>query len=225
MDDLAEFLVNWGEYMHQSPRELQAFLYYSPPRLGTGASAQALMVWANDETEAAVAALNPILNVGRILQQGASLVPYAAIMQPVDQAHTGQQTLKARTGLLNDLHTDTASAIAELVREARVPWLNFRHLGGAVNDVPTDATAWAHRSQEVCFTAFDLHADRRSLDPAWQRFAPFTHGSYQNLESDLSERTVHEIFPTPTYERIQRLKSEYDPGNLFRRTHNIPPVN
>ncbi|MCO5227826.1 MAG: LLM class flavin-dependent oxidoreductase [Thermomicrobiales bacterium] len=222
--DLTEFLVNWGAYMKAAPRELQAFAYYSPRRRGSDATMQTLMVWSNDNADAAVAALNPILDIAPVLQQGATIVPYSAIMQPVNQAHSGQQTLRARSGLLDELNRETAEAIKALMEAGRVPWANFRHVGGAVNDVPADATAYAHRTQDVCFTAFDLYPDRRNIDPAWQKFAPFVHGDYLNLETDTSERTVREIYPTPTYERIQRLKSQYDPKNVFNRNFNIPPV-
>src|SRR5690606_12673099 len=30
--NLTEFLTNWGAFMRQAPRDLQAFLYYSPKR-------------------------------------------------------------------------------------------------------------------------------------------------------------------------------------------------
>lgn len=222
--DLSSFLVNWGEFMDSAPRELQAFMYYSPRRRGSDATAQILAMWSNDDAEKAIESLTPILTLAPVLQQGAQLVPYSAMMQPMDQAHTGQQRLKARSGLLDSLNRDTADAVAQVIQDGRVPWANFRYVGGAVNDVPADATAYAHRSQQVLFTAMDLYPDRRNIDPAWQRFLPFVHGNYLNLETDTSERTIREIYPTPTYERIQRLKTQYDPNNVFNRNFNIPPV-
>lgn len=222
--DLTGFIVNLGQFMAQAPRELEVFAYYSPRRRGADPTMQILGVWANDEADVAVEAITPMLEIGPILQQGAQLVQYAAIMAPVDQTHTGQQSLKVRSGLLDSLNRDTAEAITRLMQDGRVPWANFRWVGGAVNDVPADATAYAHRSQEVLFTATDLYPDRRNIDPAWQKFLPFVHGNYLNLESDTSERTVREVYPTPTYERIQRLKTQYDPNNVLNRNHNIPPV-
>jgi hypothetical protein len=222
--DVASFLVNLGQFMQRAPRELQVFVYYSPRRRGAEASAQILAVWANDEADVAVEAITPMLQLAPVLQQGAQRVPYSLIMAPQDQAHTGQQTLRARSGLLSSLNRATAEAISTLLQDGKVPWANFRWVGGAVNDAPADATAYAHRSHEVLFTAMDLYPDRRNLDPAWQRFLPFVSGNYLNLETDTSERTVREVYPTPTYERIQRLKSQYDPGNVFNRNFNIPPV-
>lgn len=222
--DLTDFLTNWGAFMAQAPRELQAFLYYSPRRRGSQATAQALVVWANDDGEAAVEAFTPMLELGPVLQQGAQLVPYSAIMAPIDQAHSGQQTLQVRSGLVDSLNRETVEAIVRLFEEGRVPWANFRHVGGAVNDMPANATSYAHRSQEVLVSAMDLYPDRRNIDPAWQKFLPFVTGNYLNLETDTSERTVREVYPSPTYERIQRLKTQYDPENMFKRNFNIPPV-
>lgn len=222
--NLTNFLTNWGAFMAAAPRELQAFLYWSPRRRGSDATAQALVVWANDDAEAAIEAFTPLLNIGPLLQQGAQLVPYSTIMASQDQSHSGQQTLRARSGLVDSLNRETVEAIVELFEKGRVPWANFRHVGGAVNDVPGDATAYAHRSQEVLVTAMDLYPDRRNIDPAWQRFLPFVTGNYLNLETDTSERAVREIYPSPTYERIQRLKTQYDPNNVFNRNFNIPPV-
>lgn len=222
--DLGSFLTNWGAFMASAPRELQAFLYYSPRRRGSGPTAQALVVWANEDVETAIQALTPMLEIGPVLQQGAQLVPYSTIMAPMDQAHSGQQTLRARSGILDSFDSDTVDAIVRLFEDGRIPWANFRHVGGAVNDIPADSTAFAHRSGQVVLTAYDLYPDRRNIDPAWQKFTPFVNGNYLNLETDTSERTVREIYPSPTYERIQRLKSQYDPENIFNRNFNIPPV-
>ena len=222
--DLKAFLTNWGAFMRQAPRELQAFLYYSPRRRGSDATAQALVVWANDDAERAVQEFTPMLDIAPVLQQGAQLVPYSAVMAPMDQAHTGQQTLRGHSGLLETLNEETIDGIDQVIRNGRVAWANFRHVGGAVNDMPTDATSYPHRTQEVLFSAFELYPDLRNLDPAWQNFRKHVTGNYLNLETDTSERTVREIYPTPTYERIQRLKTQYDPNNVFNRNFNIPPV-
>lgn len=222
--DLTSFLTSWGAFMADAPRDLQAFLYYSPRRRGSDATAQALAVWANDDTDAAIQAFTPLLDIGPVLQQGAQLMPYSTIMAPIDQSHSGQQTLRARSGLVDSLNQETVEAIVEMFERGRVPWANFRHVGGAVNDMPADATSYAHRTQEVLVTATDLYPDRRNIDPAWQKFLPHVTGNYLNLETDTSERTVREIYPSPTYERIQRLKTQYDPNNVFNRNFNIPPV-
>jgi len=222
--DMAGVLARWGMYMESAPRELQSFLYLSPARRGQPPVAQILAVWANDDIPAATAALEPLLRIGPMIDQQAQVVPYAAIMTPQNGAHSGQQTLRGRTGLIEHLNQEVAKAIARLMKEGRVPWANFRMIGGAVNDLPADATAWAHRTQNVAFTALDLYPDMRNLDPAWNAFEPYTNGIYINLSFDTSEENVRQAYPSPTYERLQRLKTKYDPDNVFNRTFNIPPL-
>ncbi|HVL25623.1 MAG TPA: LLM class flavin-dependent oxidoreductase, partial [Thermomicrobiales bacterium] len=222
--DMAGVLARWGAYMEAAPRELQNFLYLSPARRGQPPVAQIYAVWANDDVPAATAALEPLLRVGPLIDQQAQVVPYAALMTPQNAPHAGQQTLRGRTGLLDHLNRETADAVVRLMKEGRVPWANFRTLGGAVNDVPAGATAWAHRSQAVAFTALDLYPDLRNLDPAWQAFEPHTNGIYINLHWDTSEESVRQAYPSPTYERLQRVKTEYDPENVFSRNFNVPPL-
>lgn len=222
--DITGFLTRWGQFIVQAPRELQAFMYYSPRRRGSTATMTVLAVWADSDGDAAVRALTPMLELGPVLQQGAQLMPYSSIMAPANQAHSGQQTLRGHSGLLDAYTPATIAAIVRVLEDGKVAWANFRHVGGAVNDVPADATAYAHRSQEVLFSAFDIYPDLRNLEPAWKRFLPHVTGNYLNLETEVNERIVREIYPSPTYERIQRLKSQYDPTNVFNRNVNIPPV-
>jgi FAD/FMN-containing dehydrogenase len=59
---------------------------------------------------------------------------------------------------------------------------------------------------------------------AWQAIRPFsTGGNYVNfqLAEDGPERTMDAY--GPNYRRLQRVKAEYDPDNLFRVNRNVPP--
>jgi FAD/FMN-containing dehydrogenase len=35
---------------------------------------------------------------------------------------------------------------------------------------------------------------------------------------------IHEAYPGPTFDRLAAIKRRYDPTNLFRLNHNIPPA-
>jgi FAD/FMN-containing dehydrogenase len=106
----------------------------------------------------------------------------------------------------------------------------FAHLGGAVSRVPADATAYVHRDAE-----FVLNVHGRWSDPAeddvcigWARAlftaaAPFaTGGVYVNfLTQDESDRIPAAY--GANYARLVRLKTKYDPTNLFQVNQNIRP--
>jgi hypothetical protein len=105
----------------------------------------------------------------------------------------------------------------------------FGRLGGAVNDVAPDATAYPHRDAEY---VMNVHArwDSAAEDEkcvAWAReyfdaSAPFaTGGVYVNFVPD-GECPLAEAYG-PNYERLVQVKRKYDPNNLFRLNQNIAP--
>ena len=49
-------------------------------------------------------------------------------------------------------------------------------------------------------------------------------GAYVNFVVDEGPQRVHDAYPGSTYDRLARIKAEYDPGNLFRLNQNVPPA-
>ena len=47
--------------------------------------------------------------------------------------------------------------------------------------------------------------------------------TYVNFLGSASEADVATVYPPATYQRLAAVKRAYDPGNLFRRNHNIRP--
>jgi FAD/FMN-containing dehydrogenase len=105
------------------------------------------------------------------------------------------------------------------------------HLGGAVNRVARDATAYPHRDAE-----FVLNVHTRWHEGAqdakcvqWARdffnkTAPHaTGGVYVNfMPDDEADRTMGAY--GVNYERLAAIKAKYDPSNMFRLNQNIRPA-
>jgi FAD/FMN-containing dehydrogenase len=104
------------------------------------------------------------------------------------------------------------------------------HLGGAVADVPQDATAFWHRDRPFMVT-FEANWEDPSEDEAnvsWARdgFAeteslPVASGRYGNfpgMEGDPARLIYGE-----NYDRLVDVKTRYDPENLFHHNQNIAP--
>ena len=102
-------------------------------------------------------------------------------------------------------------------------------LGGAINDVPADATAYPHRDAEFLM---NLHTRWENLTQddeciAWARecydaMTPHaTGGTYVNFipEEDGSERAAYQ----ENYDRLIEVKTKYDPENLFSMNQNVEP--
>ena len=104
------------------------------------------------------------------------------------------------------------------------------HLGGAVNRVPPDATAYPHRDVEFVMNVHTRWEDPKDDDTcvSWARTffdatAPFsTGGVYVNFVSEGEERV--EAAYGSNFERLAKLKKRYDPDNVFRVNQNVAPA-
>ena len=96
-------------------------------------------------------------------------------------------------------------------------------MGGAIADVASDATAFAHRDAQFSVIAFGAH--RARLDAAWDTLvAPHASGLYLSFETDQRPGRLEEAFPPATLARLRALKAEVDPDNVFRVNQNIVPA-
>jgi alkanesulfonate monooxygenase SsuD/methylene tetrahydromethanopterin reductase-like flavin-dependent oxidoreductase (luciferase family)/FAD/FMN-containing dehydrogenase len=219
----AGFLTRWGRLVEQSPRELTSFLTMVAQG-GQAPYAELATVYAGDDVAAAAAALTPLLGAGRLLDQGAQLVPYHAIVPPHGGIHLGGSTAPAfRSGLVDHLTPAVAEGLMALVRSDDGPFIQVRAVGGAVNDVDPAATAYAHRHQNFCIAAVGATLGR--LNPRWDaEVAPHTDGLYLSFDTDTRPERLHEAFPGRTLERLRELKARYDPDDVFNQNFPIPPA-
>jgi hypothetical protein len=105
------------------------------------------------------------------------------------------------------------------------------HIAGALNDHEDDDGAVGNRNARFIsgFSGVwmpDAHPDEHIawVRDAWESIRPFsTGGNYVNfqLAEDDTTRTANAY--GKNYERLRRVKAEYDPHNLFRVNRNIPP--
>jgi alkanesulfonate monooxygenase SsuD/methylene tetrahydromethanopterin reductase-like flavin-dependent oxidoreductase (luciferase family) len=220
--DAAALLERWGKLVEAAPRELTSFLYLSPGRRGSPAVAQTLTVWADDDTEAAVEALTPLLSVAPVLQQQAQLVPYPAIVAPSDATHYGGQADPLLSnGLAVHLTPELNEGLAAGLRSGATVLTGIRAVGGAVNDVDPQATAYAHRHQN--FNVSSVGASPRQFRGHWDELRPHLDGLYLSFETDQRPQRLHDAFPGQTLTRLRELKTTYDPENVFDRNFPITP--
>jgi FAD/FMN-containing dehydrogenase len=216
--DTAVFLERWGRLVEDSPRRLTAFLSVFPGQAGAAALAQTLIVWAGDDTDAAVAAIEPFLELAPVLQQQAQLVPYAAIIEPHHNRHRGQARLRSRSALVDHLDGAASALVADMFAAGDITMFQVRSVGGAVNDTSPDATAYAHRTQNFSLSAMIGQSRRAHAEQAWERLN--VDAIYLSFESHSDDDLLAKAFPPPTLRRLRQIKAAYDPHNVFR--HNFP---
>ncbi|MBT2551843.1 FAD-binding oxidoreductase [Arthrobacter sp. ISL-5] len=114
--------------------------------------------------------------------------------------------------------------------------IDIHHLEGAFGRVPEEATAFPNRSAQYWLNVYGYWQDP-SEDERLTAFArkahalmqPFSeHGEYVNfLGADLGHQdadAARHAYGQDKYQRLVALKDRYDPHNLFRLNHNIPPT-
>jgi FAD/FMN-containing dehydrogenase len=217
LPDVAGFLERWGHVLGTARREVSAFLYLIG---GPTPFAQATVVFAGDDTAAAADALEPFVRLPGVVGQRAQLVPYASVPLTTNATHTGQQAAVAHTGLADHLDPDLARATAVLLRGGAADMVQIRSAGGAINDVPADATAYAHRHQNFSVTAVTM-GDRAAFADAWRPLRALMDGIYLSFESDHQVDDVLRAFPAATLARLRELKLRWDPDRVFTQNFDV----
>jgi FAD/FMN-containing dehydrogenase len=103
-------------------------------------------------------------------------------------------------------------------------------VGGAVNRVASDASAYPHRDTEFVMnvhTRWDVPSDDERCIAWARRFFKETEphatgGVYVNFISEDEDRVAAAY--GVNYDRLARLKARYDPDNLFRMNQNVVPA-
>jgi FAD/FMN-containing dehydrogenase len=136
-------------------------------------------------------------------------------------------------GFVDELGSADYVEILERLQQPSAPIraVQLRTLGGAMAEVPDDATAFAHRSRKIMVNLGTLFmsADGLPAAKAWvEETAAWLHGndqtSYVNFLGDEGPERVRQAYPGPTWDRLREIKRRYDPDNLFRMNQNIPPA-
>src|SRR5699024_8225549 len=163
--DVAGFLTEFGRVATSAPRQTTAFLIMGPPRGGT-ATAQVMAMVDSADPDTVISQLQPFAQIPTMVGQQVVIAPYAAVMNMFpEQPHQGRGEPVSRSALFNEITTGFAGSAARLLDSGSVGWFQLRTMGGAIGDVPADATAFPHRGAVMHVTAMGANAQR--VDRAW----------------------------------------------------------
>lgn len=213
----AAFLAMWGLAVETAPREVSAFLYVMA---GPRPFAQATVVCASDDPSLAGAAFAPFAELPGLVGARGETVPYPAVPLTSGAVHAGQQSAVMHTALVDHLDDDVAQRIVVALSSGAVQMIQIRSVGGAINDVASEATAYAHRHQNFSVTAV---ADRPgdAFDRAWQPMRERRDGIYLSFESNHRAEDVDAAFPAVTGARLRAVKRVWDPDDVFSQNFDV----
>jgi FAD/FMN-containing dehydrogenase len=189
----------------------------------------AFIAFAGDDASAQ-RAIAPFRSLATPLADMVKPGPYLAMYPPEDPNY--RPTAVARTMFVDSIDASAAATIFDQLSasDATMRVAQLRALGGAMARVPADATAYAHRAKPmlVNVAAFYQGEDDRAARAAWvTEFAgalqPHDDAAYVGFLTDDGHARIHGAYPAATWDRLARIKSAYDPTNLFRLNQNIPP--
>jgi FAD/FMN-containing dehydrogenase len=133
----------------------------------------------------------------------------------------------------DSLEPADAEAILEQLQHstAMMKAVQLRVLGGALARVPQEATAFAHRDRGLFVNIAAMYMDPEEKDThdAWVAgvaglLSRDGAGGYVGFLGEEDEATIRAAYPGPNWDRLREIKQRYDPDNLFRLNHNIPPT-
>jgi FAD/FMN-containing dehydrogenase len=205
---------------------------FVPPELVGTPALGIVACWVGDpaEGEEAVRPLRELMAGGIDLVQAMPYVGFQAMLDGFAPRgwlnyHRGQHL-----SALSDEVIEPYLRVGRDIGSPMTQGIVFRH-GGAVSRVPADATAADNR--DAPYMAHPIAAwatpEETAHEIEWVRrfseaFAPATTGrNYLNFEPGTSLADVRSGYTPAKWDRLVALKDEWDPTNLFRSNHNIPP--
>ena len=181
--------------------------------------------------EAGVRAVAPFRSIAQPIADMVGPKPYPDIYMPEDPDY--HPIALTRTSLVDAVDAATIDTILGRIEASRprMRVAQIRALGGAMAEVPADATAFAHRERRFMVSVASLYEQRderpehegwvRDLMEVIRRDQPAA--AYVGFLADEGVERVHEAYPRSTWERLAAIKDHFDPTNLFHRNQNIPP--
>lgn len=159
-------------------------------------------------------------------------MPYAALQAASDPGNPPGRRNYWHSDLFADLPDAAIDTFVDRANSATSPFsvMILAPYGGAVADVPEDATPISGRSAEWfyhCYGIWTEGDDEQHI--GWVRdtgaaLVPWTtEGMALNFFSDVDDARVRSAFGEEKLRRLTALKDAYDPGNLFRSNQNVRP--
>jgi len=233
-------LLSWyREGSLEAPEELTGFFAFltvppAPPfpeELHLHEMCGIVWCWTGDPADAD-AALAPARALAPALD-GVHAMPYPMLQQAFDALYPPGDQWYWRADFVTEIPDE---AVEQHVAHATMPTMqSLMHLypvDGACHRVDADATAFSYRDANwnMVIAGVDHDPAKAGLVRDWaigyhEDVHPFsTGGAYVNFLGEGEGRDRVRSSYRDNFDRLAKVKAEYDPGNLFHVNQNIPPA-
>lgn len=187
-----------------------------------------ILTWFGDldEGQAFLAPLKHLAPAVDLVQP----LPYVALQSMLDPGMPHGRRHYWRSDNLSSLPDGAIDRAIDCANAATSPFsqIIFGLLGGAVADVPEDATALGDRKAPWLYHCYGVWPEGEDAPHvAWVKgveaaLRPYSTGRISlNFVSDAGKDRVKSAFGQETYARLSALKRRWDPDNVFRRNQNV----
>jgi FAD/FMN-containing dehydrogenase len=239
LDAAADVLRFSRDFMHDAPGALtvfETFLTVPPeapfPAELRGRPAFGLGIAYAGSLDDAESAVRPLREFGRPALDLLGSMSYLGLQTMLDPTapHGMRNYMKAHW--LRDLPDAAIDEQVERHADVTAPMsliINGR-MGGAIERVPADATAFAHRDANrllLAVSAWSEGEDEEHVE--WCRgvfdaMSPYsTGGVYVNFLGDEGETRVKAGYDDTSWRRLVAVKDRWDPENVFHLNQNVEP--
>lgn len=240
LEDAREVMRGVAELSTSAPDELSAWMVLRKapplpflPEEWHGREVLVLAMMYAGEMEAGEAAAAAVRALGSPIADVVGPHPYVGWQQAFDPLLTEGARNYWKSHALPELSVEVIDRTVEAA--GRLPSdeceIFLPHMGGAINRVPADSTAYPHREAEWVINIHGRWQDPEQDEECmgWTRdvfrsVAPYsTGGVYVNfMSSDEAER-VRAAYGT-NFTRLAAVKRTWDPENVFQANQNIRPA-
>lgn len=230
-DDAADLFRFYRDYMADAPDEVgcYAFVLHVPPAAPFpeewwGRTAAALVACHAGEAGRGRRELAPIEEFGDPILAFVDAMPYAALQQSFDAGYPDGERYYGKSAFIEGLTDDLIESLVSVADPLAGPMtaVFVESMGGAVGRVDPEATAFPHRD-----APFNLSVTCGWSDPAkddeivsWARefyraIQPHSTGGVYTNYLDVDDDDRIEDAYGKNFQRLVRLKEEWDPEGLF----------
>ncbi|MEA2420182.1 MAG: hypothetical protein QOE60_2388, partial [Thermoleophilaceae bacterium] len=244
VEELAEVMRGWRAYTENAPDEVTSVIvtitFPANPEMPEVIHDRAVAIVGGvyvGDAEEGLAEMAPLRELGTVLFDMSGPAPFAGVQTGFDALFPRNQLRSywksQYVDELSDAAIDTIAAKAQ-DRPAPLTLVNTFHLGGALNEVDPEATAFHERSAQYMVSIDGMWTDPAEdeaniawVRSAWEAVSEFgTGGVYLNftgLADEAPSAGVDSAFGR-NLERLAQVKAAYDPDNFFRVNNNIKPA-
>ena len=240
IEKAADTLRFYRMFMEKASDEMACYAFFlnippldAFPEEYHGKSAISLVLAHTGDEETAKNELQSVLDFGEPILSAVQPIPYTTAQKMFDEGMPKGNRWYSKAHMLDTLSNDAIDTILQYTKNIPGPFsvAYLEPLGGAINRVKVNETAFPHRNSAYSFHIFAGWAtpDNDTEPIKWakefyQAMTPHTNGGvYVNLLGHDDKDRITAAYSS-NHKKLMEIKKNWDPENLFRSNHNIVPA-